>query len=47
MTLVFLEESVRSVFKSEFSSSFENLKGSINIRFPDNNTRLDEMEKNY
>ena len=35
-----------SVFKSEFSSSFKNLKDSIDIKFPDINTRLDEIENN-
>ena len=35
-----------SVFKSEFSSSFENLKDIITVKFPDINARLDEIEKN-
>ena len=34
-----------SVSKSEFSSSFEKLKDSINIKFSDIDTRLDEIEK--
>ena len=35
-----------SIFKSEFSSSFENLKDSITVKFSDINARLDEIEKN-
>ena len=35
-----------SVFKSEFSSSFENLKDIIIVKFSDINARLDEIEKN-
>ena len=35
-----------SVFKSEFSSSFEKLKDSITVKFSDINARLDEIEKN-
>ena len=34
-----------SVFKSEFSSSFEKLKDSITPKFSDINARLDEIEK--
>ena len=34
-----------SVFKSEFSSSFEKLKDSITVKFSDINARLDEIEK--
>ena len=35
-----------SVFKTEFSSSFEKLKDSITVKFSDMNARLDEIEKN-
>ena len=35
-----------SVFKTEFSSSFEKLKDSITVKFSDINARLDEIEKN-
>ena len=35
-----------SVFKSEFSSSFEKLKDSITVTFSDINARLDEIENN-
>ena len=35
-----------TVFKSEFSSSFEKLKDSITVKFFDINARLDEIEKN-
>ena len=35
-----------SVFKTEFSSSFEKLKDSITVKFSDINTQLDEIEKN-
>ena len=35
-----------SVFKTEFSSSFEKLKGSITAKFSDINAWLDEIEKN-
>ena len=34
-----------SIFKSEFSSSFEKLKDSITAKFSDINARLDEIEK--
>ena len=34
-----------SVFKSEFSSSFEKLKDSITVKFSNINARLDEIEK--
>ena len=34
-----------SVFKSEFSASFEKLKESITVKFSDINARLDEIEK--
>ena len=36
-----------SVFKSEFSSSFEKLKDSITVKFSDINARLDEIEKKH
>ena len=35
-----------SIFKSEFSSSFEKLKDSITAKFSDINARLDEIKKN-
>ena len=35
-----------SAFKTEFSSSFEKLKGIITDKFSDINARLDEIEKN-
>ena len=35
-----------TVFKSEFSSSFEKLKDSITVKFFYINARLDEIEKN-
>ena len=35
-----------SVFKSEFSSSFDKLKDSITVKFSYINARLDEIEKN-
>ena len=34
-----------SVFKSEFSCSFEKLKDSVTVKFFDINTRLDGIEK--
>ena len=34
------------IFKSEFSSSFEKLKDSIIVKFPDINARSDKIEKN-
>ena len=34
-----------SIFKSEFSSSFEKLKDSITAKFSDINARLDEIKK--
>ena len=34
-----------SLFKSEFSSSFEKLKDSITVKSSDINARLDEIEK--
>ena len=36
-----------SVSKSEFSSSFEKLKDSITVKFPDINARLDKIEKKH
>ena len=35
-----------SVFKTEFSSSFEKLKDSITVKFSDINAGLDEIEEN-
>ena len=35
-----------SVFKSEFISSFEKLKDSITVKFPNINAWLDEIKKN-
>ena len=35
-----------SIFKSEFSSSFEKLKDSITVKFSDINAQLDNIEKN-
>ena len=35
-----------SIFKSEFSSSFEKLKDSITAKFSDINARLDEIKRN-
>ena len=34
-----------SVFKSEFGSSFEKLKGSLTVKFSDINARLVEIKK--
>ena len=34
-----------SIFKSEFSSSFEKLKESLTVTFSDINARMDEIEK--
>ena len=34
-----------SIFKSEFSSSFEKLKESLTVTFSDINARKDEIEK--
>ena len=34
-----------TVFKAEFSSSFEKLKDSITVKFSNINARLDEIEK--
>ena len=36
-----------TVFKSEFSSSFEKLKDSITVKFSNINARLDEIEKKH
>ena len=36
-----------SVFKSEFSSSFEKLKDSITVKFSNINAWLDEIEKKH
>ena len=36
---------IMSVFKTEFSSSFEKLKDSITVKFSDINAQLDEIEK--
>ena len=40
-----VKQEVLSVFKSEFSASFEKLKESITVKFSDINARLDEIEK--
>ena len=36
-----------SVFKSEFGSSFEKLKGSLTVKFSDINARLVEIKKKH
>ena len=35
-----------SIFKFDFSSSFEKLRDSVIVKFSDINARLDEIEKN-